>query len=852
MRTVRKYTVTPALPEKLEPLRTLAYNLWWCWSHEAVSLFRRMDRDLWERVGHNPIQVLGSIPQERLNEIAEDEGFISHLERVVNHSKQYNNATTWFHKAYTDEKEPLIAYFSAEYGINESLPVYSGGLGVLSGDHLKASSDLGIPLVAIGLLYRMGYFKQYLNIDGWQQEKYQENDWYNLPLTAVMNPENKPLFISVEILGRPVAARIWCLKVGRIPLYLLDTNVKQNHPDDREITAHLYGGDLEMRIKQEMMLGIGGQKALEALGLNTTVHHMNEGHSAFQALEQIRRTMIKRNLNFHEARLATMGNNVFTTHTPVPAGNDMFPPKLIDKYLGHYWPSLGLHRNEFLALGRIHPKDHNEHFCMTVLALKLAGHNNGVSKIHGMVSRNMWKDCWPGLPEAETPIQSITNGIHMSSMISRDMALLFDRYLGHKWHFFDDKNTKVWESVDKIPDEELWRTHERLRERLVVFSRQRLQKQLVQRGALETQVRAATEVLDPEALTIGFARRFATYKRATLLFSEVERLKKLLSNPTKPVQLIIAGKAHPQDNEGKDLIRQIIHHVRDPILRSHIVFLENYDIHVARTMVQGVDIWLNTPRKPLEASGTSGMKVGPNGGINLSIPDGWWPEAAQRDNGWSIGHGEEYEDADYQDKVECNALFDLLEKEIVPLFYNRSENDLPKKWVARMKASIKTICPQFNTSRMVSEYTDRFYVPAHRKFMKAKQEDYKMAKSLAGWEEKIKHHWHHMAIKSVETGSMDALKVGDSLKVHVWIQLNELSPEDIKVELYYGALDSHHEYIQGETMQMKFMDISEYGDHHYEGAIPCNTSGRQGFSIRILPCHPDMVTPVIPGYIQWG
>jgi starch phosphorylase len=851
MPTIRTFTVIPSLPEKLEPLRRLAYNLWWCWSHDAVSLFQRLDRELWEATGHNPVRILGTIRQERLDEIVEDEGLISHMLRVQQQYEQYLKAPAWFDKTHPDDTA-RIAYFSAEYGLSESLPIYSGGLGILSGDHIKSSSDLGLPLVGVGLLYRVGYLRQYLNADGWQQELYPENDFYNMPLERIASDAGKRVTITVELGDRPVAAQIWRLNVGRIPIHFLDTNLEQNHPADRQITAQLYGGDLEMRIRQEILLGIGGQRALEVLGIEPTVCHMNEGHSAFQALERIRRAMKRHRLSFHEARLATAAGNIFTTHTPVPAGNDMFPATLVDRYFGHYWPQLGLSRDEFLGLGRINPSDSNEPFCMTVLALRLASYSNGVSRLHGAVSRRMWSGVWPEVPADEIPISSITNGIHIKSMVSRDMAALYDRYLGPRWRDFGPTSAKVWDRVSSIPDEELWRTHERLRARLVAFARQQLRRQLVQRGAPQSEIEGASEVLDPEALTIGFARRFATYKRATLLFRDFERLQRILGNHDFPVQIIFAGKAHPMDNAGKDLIRQVVHFARDPVLRRRVVFLEDYSMSLARHLVQGVDIWLNNPRRPMEASGTSGMKCPPNGGLNISILDGWWPEAVQPDNGWAIGHGEDYENHEYQDEVESHALYDLLEKEVVPIYYERTRDDLPKGWVTRMKASIRTVCPVYNTDRMVSEYTERFYLPANGRSRRLEADKFKGARELAAASTHIRGEWPKLAVRSVEAATTEDLEVGSALRVTAVVHLAGLKPDEVTVQIYHGPVDSAGEVQKGSAITMGYMEPLADGDHRYSGAIPCRTSGLHGYAVRILPYHPDLVTPFVPSLIRWG
>ncbi|MDD4890574.1 MAG: alpha-glucan family phosphorylase, partial [Phycisphaerae bacterium] len=636
MYVIRPFTVVPSLPESLQFLEQLAYNIWWAWNQEGIELFRRLDSDLWERAGHNPVLMLGQLPQSRLEQAAADEGYLAQMERVKAMLDEHMTRKSWFDKNFGHLADISFAYFSAEFGLTEALPIYSGGLGVLAGDHLKSAAELGLPLVGIGLLYRQGYFRQYLNADGWQQETYPGNDFYTLPVRQVATADGKPMTIDVEYPGRMVKAQVWKVQVGRIFLYLLDTNMDENSPEDRQITSQLYGGDMENRIRQEILLGIGGIRALAAMGITPTVCHMNEGHSGFLALERVRRLVTETKMDYLSAREATRASQIFTTHTPVPAGIDRFPGAMIEKYLHPYFSQLGVSRDEFMALGRQNPSDPQETFSMAVLALRTAAASNGVSKLHGRVSRAMWQNVWPGVPDDEIPIGSVTNGVHTRSWISGDMAALLDRYLGPRWSRRPEDHS-VWQRVDQIPDEELWRTHERRRERLVQFARNRLATQARNRGAAANEIMSAGETLNAETLTIGFARRFATYKRATLLFQDLDRLKAILSNKDCPVQVIFAGKAHPRDNEGKELIRKIVHWARDESIRRRIVFLEDYDMNVARYMVQGCDVWLNTPRRPLEASGTSGMKAAANGCLNASILDGWWDEAFQTGLGWALG-----------------------------------------------------------------------------------------------------------------------------------------------------------------------------------------------------------------------
>ncbi len=856
MRPSHTFRVIPALPAKLERLRGLASNLWWCWNHEALELFRRLDRDLWETTGHNPVLMLGTIQQERLEQVAEDDGFLAHCDRVCREFDRYlRSRSTWYLKTYGPEEGGRIAYFSAEFGLTESLGIYAGGLGILSGDHLKSASDLGLPLMGVGLLYQQGYFRQYLNPDGWQQESYPENDFYNLPVVLERKLSGAPVIVQVDYPGRVVKAQVWRAQVGRVPLYLLDTNIDDNSQQDRDITDQLYGGDHELRIRQEIMLGIGGIRALEALGLRPTLCHMNEGHSAFLALERIRLLMEEHKVSFDVAREAATAGHVFTTHTPVPAGIDWFHPDLIDRYFSSYYPKLGLSRDQFLGLGRMDRNDQHGYFCMAILAMRLASKTNGVSQLHARVSRQMWQGVWPHVPADEVPIIGITNGIHPRSWISHDMADLFDRYLGPRW-VERPADQSVWQRVSRIPDEELWRTHERRRERLVAFARRRLRSQLEQRGSSSSEIRQAEEVLDPEALTIGFARRFATYKRGTLLFRDVERLARIVGNRERPVQLIFAGKAHPQDNPGKDLIRQIIHHARRQEFRNRIVFVEDYDMIVARNLVQGVDVWLNTPRRPHEASGTSGMKATANGALNMSILDGWWDEGYTLDTGWAIGHGEEYSDdqSDYQDTVESNAMYDLLEKEIVPTFYQRGRDGLPRGWIAKMKAAMREHAGVFNTNRMVREYTERSYRPSALRAGHLEADGLVKASALADWKTSVREQWGQVRVERITAEGPDdqELKVGSQLQVQAQLCLGNLKPTDVSVELYHGRLDAEGQIVDGQAIPMLIAQSKGEGCYVFAGAISCATSGRHGYALRVIPSHEDQGNPFEMGLVLWG
>lgn len=858
VKPVAKVDVQPSLPPSLERLRELAYNLRWTWDHETISLFRRLDRDLWEETGSNPVWMLGRISQDVLQAAAEDEAFLAHLDRVCASFDMYMaaDARTWYRRNYGDFDKPFIAYFSMEYGLTECLRNYSGGLGVLSGDHLKSASDLGLPLVGIGLLYQEGYFHQYLNADGYQQQSYPINDYANLPVEQVFADDGKPLIIEIPIANHTARVQVWKVQVGRVPLYLLDTNHPDNVGEIRDLTDRLYGGDKRTRIRQEIVLGIGGIQLLKKLGMPPTVCHMNEGHSAFLALERIRLTM-KENpgMTFWEARDICAAGNVYTMHTPVPAGLERFGYDLIDEHFPYLWEELGLTREQFHDLGREHMGGFDV-FSLPVLALKVSTGTNAVSQLHGSVSRSMWQWMFPNIPEHEVPIGAVTNGIHVHSWISGEMASLFDRYLDPQWRDDPDRPDYWWD-VDRIPDAELWRTHERRRERLVSFTRNRLLRQLEARGAPQSVIKAAHEVLNPDALTIGFARRFATYKRATLLLRDKERLELLVNDPLRPVQFIFAGKAHPHDHLGKELIKEIVKTAEMPEFRHAIVFLENYDITVARYMVQGVDVWLNTPRRPHEASGTSGMKVIYNGGLNASILDGWWAEGYDPTVGWAIGNGEEYPQPewDLQDYIEAQALYNLLEKDIIPAFYTRARDGLPREWIGRIKGSIRKLAPYFNSYRMVREYTEEYYMPSHKRFVSLSTPDMTRGREFAAWLGHTRHNWHAVRVDRVEV-EPQRLTVKDEINVRAYVDLGALKPEDVVVQLYYGSLDSRGEIVAGEAVDMEHCCPEDRNPsrntHEFYATLHYTTTGERGLSVRVLPRHDDLADPIMTNLITWA
>jgi starch phosphorylase len=839
MKPVHSFIVSANLPEKLEKLKELAYNYWWCWNYHGKELFVRIDSALWDEVNHNPVAMINKLSQAKITELENQPDYISYLDYVYGKFIQYIESKGWFDTKHKQNGE-LIAYFSTEYGINESFPNYSGGLGVLSGDHLKSSSDLGLPLIAVGLLYQQGYFRQQLTQNGWQNELYLYNDFYSMPLVLQRDTEGKPILISFDMPKGRVFAQIWKLQIGKISLYLLDTNISENTIEEyRDITDQLYGGDRNTRIQQEIILGIGGMRALRALNINPNVIHINEGHAAFALIERCKYFMDDYGIDFRAAKQITKTTSVFTTHTPVPAGNEVFELDMINQYLGSYLDSMNLSREFFIALGQELGYNASEKFSMTILGIKLTGYHNGVSKLHGLVARKMWHQIWRCFPENEVPIGSITNGIHTPTWLAREFSEIFDRYLTPRWKT-DTDNQEIWNNIDKIPHEEIWREKQRRRTRLVLFARQYLQRR--QKGSIPPeQISKINEYLQPDALTIGFARRFAMYKRATLVFRDMERLKSILKNPDRPVQMIIAGKAHPHDTQGKEVIQTIIHEIRKHGLERHVVFLEDYDMVISRLMVKGCDLWLNTPIRPLEASGTSGMKAALNGTLNFSILDGWWDESFNGSNGFAIGHGEEYANRDEQDIIESESLYDLLEQEIVPMFYTRTSNNrIPEKWVSYMKNSIKTISGNFSTFRMVKDYAEQFYIPAIKDFNAMTSNNAERANELKSWKDRVRSEWQNVKVIDVKIDQEGEGFVGKPIQVSTTVYLGQLSPSDVVVQVYYGSVNPHGELVNTDFTKLATIG-QDGGNYIYQGEYICPDTGQQGFTIRILPNHELMV-----------
>ncbi len=850
MKPVHSFVVSAKLPSNIEKLKELAYNFWWCWNSEARELFHRIDRDIWEEVNHNPVLLINKVPQEKLLELSEKPDFIRFVDYVFNQFLDYMDSQSWY-DSKPERTEGGIAYFSPEFGINESFPNYSGGLGILAGDHLKSSSDLGLPLVGVGLLYQQGYFRQHLTQNGWQNELYLYNDFFSLPLYLMKDDDGNPILIDVDMPLGKAFAQVWKMYVGKVKLYLLDTNIDQNQIGEyRVISNQLYGGTRDTRIQQEIMLGIGGMRALRAVGIEPEVVHINEGHAAFALLERTRHFMEKYKMNFHEAKQITIASSVFTTHTPVPAGNEVFKVDRLENYFTNYARMLGLKREQFLELGQIGIIDYNSGFSMTVLGIKMTAYQNGVSKLHGVVARDMWKDIWKGYPVNDVPIDHITNGIHTHTWIAREFEELFDRYLSPEWKINID-NQEIWDNVSSIPSEELWREKQRRRIRLVLFARKYLKSK--QKGFLPPdQVRQIDEYLDPDALTIGFARRFATYKRATLLFRNMERVEKLCKNPDMPVQIVIAGKAHPHDTAGKETIQYIIQKVREHGLEKYVVFLEDYDMVIGRLLVKGCDVWLNTPIRPMEASGTSGMKAGLNGTLNLSILDGWWDEGFNGLNGFSIGEGEEYENQYEQEIVESEELYDLLEQVVVKMFYDRSSGRrFPDKWVNYMKESIRTVAPEFSSSRMVRDYSNKFYFNAMRRYHELIEDNGQNARSLEHWKIRILMEWSKLSIIEVNLNSNHEAYVGKPIDVIAKVNLGNLKPEEVVVQVVYGSVD--HQGNLANVRKKKLELVGNEGkDFIYQGKYLCPDTGMQGATVRVLPHNPLMGDPSEIYICRWA
>ena len=797
-----RVTVVPQLPDRIGKLPEMANNLWWSWNTEFLRLFLEIDIDLWEKVEKNPVKFLKLVSQERIEKMAEDPNFLKKYDKVVENFEAYiNSKDTWFNKTYPKNKDDMIAYFSAEYGLDEVVPIYSGGLGILSGDHLKSASDLGIPFVAVGLLYKNGYFHQKINIRGEQCSEYHNIDLYNLPILPVKDENNEELIIDVDMGDRKIYIKLWQITVGRIKLYLMDADIDQNPDDLKDTTLRLYGGDKDMRIRQEIVLGMGGVKALKALGYKPTVYHMNEGHSSFLTLELIENFMKEKQISFDIAKEMATACTVFTTHTPVPAGNDIFNIDLVERYFKKFWPKLGLSREEFLSLGMKETEGLEQGFNMGILALKISGKKNGVSKLHREVSSELFSDVWPNIAEDESPITYVTNGIHTCSWLAPRIKELYNDYLPPYWQ---DKIhlQSTWDKVDDIPDERLWEAHLGRKQRLIKLIRENITTRFLNNGVGYDQISEVVNNLNPKALTIGFARRFATYKRATLIFKDIERLTQILCDENRPVQLVFAGKAHPADKEGQDLIKMIHEISLMPQFKGKIFLLENYNIGIARYLVSGVDVWLNNPRRPMEASGTSGEKASVNGVVNFSILDGWWAEGYDGTNGWSIGTDMEYTNEEEQDKADSNSIYHILENQIIPTYYNQDRNGLSKDWIKLMKNSIKTTGGKYSMARQVVDYVDDLYMPLcnlEKKYFT----DLNNVIEYTEWKKRIKAAWESIVIEQEENIDNAKLVAGSKIKVKCKVNLAGIDENSANVQVYFGQFLENGSVKNVYTTEMK-------------------------------------------------
>lgn len=847
-----KITVNPQLPKRIGKLSEIANNLWWSWNTEFLRLFKMIDRDLWETCEKNPVKFLKQVSQDRLEAVATNQEFLKEYDRLAKEFDDYvTSKNTWFSNKYPENKKDLIAYFSAEYGLDQTIPIYSGGLGILSGDHLKSASDLGIPLVAVGLLYKNGYFHQKINGYGDQETEYNNIDLSNLPINPVKDENGDELKIYVKFEKRKIYLKVWQINVGRIKLYLLDSDIDENKPEDREVTLKLYGGDQEMRIKQEIVLGMGGTNLLtRALGLNPTVYHMNEGHSAFLILELIKNIIKEKKVSFEVAKDIASSKTVFTTHTPVPAGNDIFPIALVEKYFKEFWPRLGLEREEFLKLGMKPCTDLEPGFNMGILALKVAGKKNGVSKLHGAVSRELFGDVWPEIAANESPITYVTNGIHTCSWLAPSLKELYNKYLIPYWqdNIYKDE---VWENINNIPNQELWEIHQKRKQKLLEIVKESTTNRLRRSGYSYEEINDITSKLNPNALTIGFARRFATYKRATLIFRDLERITQILNNAERPVQLIFAGKAHPADKEGQDLIKRIHEISMMPQFKGKIFLLENYNIAMSRYLVSGVDVWLNNPRRPMEASGTSGQKASVNGVINFSVLDGWWAEGYNQENGWTIGTNAEFTSYEEQDDADSQSMYRTLEEKIIPTYYDKDENGISEKWMRIMKNSITSTGGKYSTSRMLVDYTNNLYMPLCN-LTKKYYENIDNVAEFNLWKKNLYINWKDIKITQKNNLNNITMDAGNNIEVKCEVKLPNISVDNIEAQCYYGKILDNGIVENVSIIPMKLTSKDEENKiYEYTTKIELRTGGNYGYTFRVMPKHEMLLDSENLNLVKW-
>jgi starch phosphorylase len=848
-RFAHSFEVQSDLPDVLQPLKELGYNFRWTWRFQTRDLFREIDENLWDELHHNPIELLQRVDKSRLDELAQDEGFLSRLRGEHQNLNDYLSRETWFETRYPELKDNFnVAYFCAEFGVSESLPIYSGGLGVLAGDHVKAASDLGIPLVGIGLLYSKGYFTQKLDDDGWQMESYPLLDFYHLALKLERGEDGQPLTVQVQMPDGEVQCQIWRADVGRSKIYLLDSNLRLNSEVDKSITDTLYGGDNVMRIRQEMILGLGGMRALRKLGIKTDVCHMNEGHAAFLSVERIRQYMEDEGVDLRTARQVTVNGNVFTTHTPVPAGFDKFDQSLLKEYLGPEIDRMKIPFEEFLKMGLPKGEPTDDKFNMALLAMENSSFVNGVSKLHAEISRSMFASRMPGWLESEVPIMPITNGVHTPTWLSRSWVQALNPICKCDW-IEQCGNPEVWNHLEELDDETLWGIRNGERRHLIHLIRKIIGANSHPAAYGYLNRVELSEILDPDVLTIGFARRFATYKRGNLLFSDRERLRAMLYHDQRPMQIVLAGKAHPRDDGGKAIIQEIYRFIRD-VAPTRVVFLEDYDMATARMMVHGVDLWLNTPLRPNEASGTSGMKAAANGVINCSVLDGWWDEGYTPEVGFAIGSRQVDPDQQKQSFLDYQSLMHVLEQEVLPAFYDRDGGGLPRRWIKMMRNSMRDLAPQFSSDRMVREYMEFEYAPANYRFKDLAQNGQSKARAALAWRDRINQAWQQVKINSVTDTQKSHQPMGAPITVDMLVELGSLRPDEVKVELVYGQIGAERELVDYRIVPAEL--VGEEGSvYRYQANFECVNPGHVGYTARVRPFHEDVLVPAEISQIRW-
>ena len=841
----KKFYVRPTLPEQLKPLEELAQNVWSTWDVDAYRLFSRIDPVLFRQFNHNPVKLLQQVNEERLLELAQEDGFLNEMQSVNIKFLAYKNFEGYFvdenEQKTNFDRDSTIAYFSMEYGLHESLPIYSGGLGILSGDHIKAASDLNLPLIGFGLLYRYGYFFQSIDVDGMQKEIYEENEWYSKPVKKITDDSGKEMILTIRIRNESIFMKVWKIDVGTVPIYLLDTNININNEKNQHITDHLYIADREMRLLQEIVLAYGSVELMKKLKISPKIYHLNEGHSAFLIVKRFKELILNEGYSFEQAHKIIRASTVFTTHTPVPAGNEKYHMDLVRSFLESDIQAIGKDFNQFAEQGKV---EGSEDFWLPALAIRFSKYINGVSVLHSKVSKEMWHSIYPDLVETEMPIRAITNGVHIQSWLGRSITRLFDRYIGPDYRHMGEKRS-IWKNVLSIPELEIWEAHQQRKEQLISFIRNQVQKSLSFQSGNFGNRTSIQHILNHTTLTVGFARRFATYKRANLILKDKDRLLKLLKNEKQPIQFIFAGKAHPADDKGKAMIKEIIDFARKHEVEDRFLFIENYDMNVARHLVQGVDVWLNNPIKPLEASGTSGMKAGMNGVLNLSVLDGWWPECYKSGNGWAITAGEAIADENIRDQLEANQIYELLENEIAPLYYQQDKNGVPKEWVKLMKQSIFDVGLGFNIHRMLRDYIDHFYLPGMNLLKKLSADEHAELNDYLNLVQAIETYWHqvHFVDNQINLHANKVVCSGDKAHIVTKVETGD-APEDLFIiEVFYQPREQEFKIIPI-PFKLKEGSISIYeGEFQIEGA------GKQDFNIRLRPKYSDL--DYFYKYIKW-